>query len=307
MKKPTIFFLTMILVFIQATNPIYAAETMDRPLVDSTLEEKYTLTRSENLRLRQEILRLRNQMCEKKAEKIPVLMYHHILPLQDIYNYNWSNNSSVISVKSFEEQMKYLYDRDFYTATLNELQAYLDGKITLPENTVVITFDDGYLSNAKYAYPIMKKYNFRGTIFMIGNGANKGQAPFDPSCLQSLSIYEAYKYSDVFDYGSHTYDLHKTNKNYKSALVYSDKQTIIDDLQKSRELLNTTYFAYPYGAYNNKTIKYLKETGYEMALTTKKGYATKESSKYELPRFSITPKNMPLAKFMQIVNGNYGL
>lgn len=52
--------------------------------------------------------------------------------------------------------MYYLYENGFHTATLDELQPFLDGEFTLPEKTVVLTFDDGYYSNALYAYPILK-------------------------------------------------------------------------------------------------------------------------------------------------------
>ena len=37
----------------------------------------------------------------------------------------------------------------------------------LPENPIMITFDDGYEDNYQNAYPILKKYGFTGTIFVI--------------------------------------------------------------------------------------------------------------------------------------------
>ncbi|NLW40961.1 MAG: polysaccharide deacetylase family protein [Tissierellia bacterium] len=265
-------------------------------------EEKYRLLKEENLRLRKEILRLRNELSENKAEKIPVLTYHHILKQEDIERYNWTNNTSVLSLEAFEKQMDYLYENGFYTASLDELQAFIDGKISLPEKTVVITFDDGYLSNALYAYPIMKKYNFRGTIFMLGYRVDDVQAPFDPSTTQSISIHEAYRYEDVFDYESHTYALHDIDENGEKLLMSSDKEVILEDLRKSKELLDAKYFAYPYGAYDENTIEYLKEAGYEMAFTIKKGYVSKDSNKYQLPRFSILPRT-PFSRFKRIVNG----
>ncbi|WFA08545.1 polysaccharide deacetylase family protein [Tissierella sp. Yu-01] len=238
------------------------------------------------------------------TERIPVLTYHHILPEEYIDGYNWSNNGAVLSLEVFKEQMDFLYYNGFYTATLNELEAFLGGKIELPEKTVVITFDDGYLSNAIYAYPIMRQYNFRGTIFTIGSEANKEQLTFEPSTLQFISTNEMHKYADVFDFECHTYDLHRINKDQKPMLISSEGKVIIDDLTKNKSLINANYFAYPYGAYNLKTIGYLREAGYKMAFTTKDGYVTKVSNPYRLPRFSVTPNNMPIEKFMNIVLGN---
>lgn len=300
MKK---FGITLVIIFVllaQASNMVYAVDGETH-----NLGEKYDLLKEENIRLRNEILNLKNQLSENDAEKIPILMYHHLLMQEDIDKYNWSQNSSVLSVEAFQEQMDYLYENGFYTATLDELQAFLDGEITLPEKTVVITFDDGYLSNALYAYPIMKKYNFRGTIFMLGYRVDDIQQPFDPSDTQSLSMKEAYKYRDVFDYESHTYELHDMDDNKNPLILSSDEKTIIEDLTKNKELLNAKYFAYPYGKYDENTIKYLEETGHEMAFTISQGYVTRDLNKYELPRFAISPHKMPFSRFMRIVNGRY--
>ena len=265
------------------------------------LEEKYNILKKENLRLRKEILKLHNKSSKTPANKIPVLMYHHLLKQEDIDKYGWEKNNSVLSVETFEKQMDYLYKNGFYTATLDELQDFIDGKIKLPKKTVVITFDDGYYSNAIYAHPIMKKYNFRGTIFMLGYRVEEAQKEFEPQSLQSLSLSESYKYSDVFDYESHTYDLHKLDENKKSLLLVSEKDTIIEDLNKNKEILNAKYFAYPYGAYDNNTIEYLKETGHEMAFTTKNGYVIRHVDKFQLPRFGVSPK-MNINDFIKIVN-----
>jgi peptidoglycan/xylan/chitin deacetylase (PgdA/CDA1 family) len=300
MRKFGIIFLVMIILLGQASMIVYATEEDH-----NNLTEKYDLLKEENIRLREEILKLHNQLSEKHAEKIPVLMYHHLLMEEDIDNYNWSKNSSVLSVEAFKKQMDYLYENGFYTATLDELNAFMDGKITLPEKTVVITFDDGYLSNALYAYPIMKKYNFRGTIFMLGYRVDSPQEPFDPSSTQSLSIGETYKYRDVFSYESHTYNLHDLDKDNKALILSKNEKTILDDLTKNKELLNAKYFAYPYGKYDENTIEYLKSTGYEIAFTIKTGYVTKSLNKYELPRFRISPQKMPFSRFIRVVNGTY--
>ena len=228
MKKLKVIFLISLILLEQTACTAYVGNNI------KNLEERYQLLHEENIRPRKEILKLKNQMSEKKAEKIPVLLYHHILKQEDIDKYNWSKNNSVLSLETFEKQMDYLYENGFYTATLDELQAFLNGEIILPEKTVIITFDDGYLSNALYAYPIMKKYNFRGTIFMIGYGVDDIQESFNPSSIQSLSIHEAYKYEDVFDCESHTYKLHDIDKNGKKLLLSSDKETIINDLTMSK-------------------------------------------------------------------------
>jgi len=87
---------------------------------------------------------------------IPVLMYHHVNELKD---------SFTISPDDFQKQMEYLARKNYQTLFLDELiDSLKEGK---DKRRVALTFDDGYLDNWIYAYPILKKYNLKATIFVI--------------------------------------------------------------------------------------------------------------------------------------------
>ncbi|KNF09292.1 putative xylanase/chitin deacetylase [Gottschalkia purinilytica] len=235
------------------------------------------------------------------ADKIPVLMYHHIMEPNHIKEMKQEQNSSVISNIQFEEQMKFLHDNGFYVATLHELKEFIEGKKELPKKTVVITFDDGYLSNVTYAYPILKKYDFKATIFMIGTYMFGDTAEYDFKKLQFLKLKDLNKYKDVFSFESHTYDLHRLNDNNEGLLIASSKKDVLNDITKNKELLGAKYLAYPFGKRNPSAIKALKETNHEMAFTIENGYVTKDSNKiYELPRFGILP-DTSMEEFKKIV------
>ena len=78
------------------------------------------------------------------------------------------DNNAVIPVEQFREQMLYLHNQGYYTATMEELYGFLKGELELPEKTVVITFDDGYESNYTYAFPILRNMGYKCTIFLHG-------------------------------------------------------------------------------------------------------------------------------------------
>ena len=87
--------------------------------------------------------------------------------------------------KNFEAQMKMLAKGGYTTITPDELLAYKQGKITLPKKSVLITFDDGWRNNYIYAYPILKKYGLKATIFLITSWieeASKQPLAFEPAC-----------------------------------------------------------------------------------------------------------------------------
>lgn len=262
---------------------------------------KNNLLIQENANLRKRLISLKVKLHDGKAENIPVLLYHHIAAKEEIEEYGWENNGSIISTESFKEQMEYLNKNDYHTATLNELELFIDGKLELPKKTVVITFDDGYLSNTEYVYPIMKRYGFKATIFMVGETSTRDEIYLNPGELLHIPATEIYKYEDVFEFGCHTYGLHNTDENGIPLLESLSKDEVIEDLTINMKLFNTKHMAYPYGRYDSNIIGYLQELGYKMAFTVKHGYVAKDASKYELPRVVISP-DTDMSKFEVLVS-----
>ena len=93
---------------------------------------------------------------------IPVLMYHSVG--RKINDWKWS--FLTIPVNIFENQLIWLSKKKYKTCTLTELYEHVKGKKTLPEKTVIFTFDDGYLDNWTYAYPLLERYGFNATVFV---------------------------------------------------------------------------------------------------------------------------------------------
>jgi peptidoglycan/xylan/chitin deacetylase (PgdA/CDA1 family) len=92
---------------------------------------------------------------------IPILMYHSI---SDSRDWGWGHLSC--PVKVFEGHVHALAEAGFHTVSLQEIYAHARYDIALPSNPIALTFDDGYLDNWVFAYPILKRYGFSGTIFV---------------------------------------------------------------------------------------------------------------------------------------------
>ncbi|WP_051331032.1 polysaccharide deacetylase family protein [Aneurinibacillus terranovensis] len=232
-----------------------------------------------------------------KGQGIPILMYHHLLENKD--NKKFIKNATVITPEQFAAEMKLLHDHGYTSVTMSELEQYVDGKIKLPKKSVVLTFDDGYLSNYKYAYPILKKYHYKATIFLITGKVPPKPQHFDPNKLTSISWPEIPAHSDVFNIQAHTHKFHRM-LNGKAYLVAKPPAEVKQDLQACRALTHADYFSYPYGKYNETDIAILKNLGFRMAVTTKPGYVYPGSPKYELPRNTVYPYTT-INQFKQIV------
>ncbi|WP_105615126.1 polysaccharide deacetylase family protein [Vallitalea okinawensis] len=216
-------------------------------------------------------------------EEVVVLLYHHIL--KDEEN-PYENNYSVISYNYFEDHLKYLSENGYTTISLKDLEDFLYNQTPLPKKSVLITFDDGYLSNFTYAFPLLAAYGMQGVVFPITHAVEEKSVVFDPNKRDKLSWGQIGVTDDVFEYGSHTHNLHQLIYGQPAIFAFSDK-TIREDLLTSMELLNTTAVAYPFGAYDEATIDIVKELGYKLGFTTKEGRVTQETDPYEIPRYGM--------------------
>ena len=200
---------------------------------------------------------------------VPILNYHKV---DDFYH------SLSIPPEEFEEQMKYLSEHGFTTITPDQLMAYLNHDRELPENPILITFDDGYLDNFTNAYPIMKKYGFTATIFLVTNKVGHEGNFMTWDQVRTMQ-------KDGFVFGSHTVS--------HAALTKVSREQGMMELTDSRKELEqqlgvkARYFAYPTGAYNRQIEDMVKQAGYKAAFTIRYGQAGTESNPYALERIPI--------------------
>jgi peptidoglycan/xylan/chitin deacetylase (PgdA/CDA1 family) len=172
---------------------------------------------------------------EKKG--IPVLMYHKI----DEYQ----KDMLTMTTEDFEKQLQYLQELQYQSITINELIGFLENKTTLPQNPVLITFDDGYVNNLTLAYPLLKKYQMKATIFLPTAYLGGMSSWYDGGAM--LMTYEQLKLMDtgVIEFGLHS---HK-HPNFKHLSIEQMREEMLTNQQilAQNGITYTPAFAYPYG------------------------------------------------------------
>lgn len=93
---------------------------------------------------------------------VPVIMYHSI----GVVDKNWIWNYLTCPWELFQGHLRLLKRMNFHTISLQQLYDYMKSGVELHPNSILLTFDDGYLDNWVFAYPLLKKYDFKGTIFV---------------------------------------------------------------------------------------------------------------------------------------------
>ena len=202
---------------------------------------------------------------------IPVLNYHQINDLD--------HNLLTINSKQFDRQMQYLADNGYTTITPDELADSLDSGKKLPEKSILITLDDGYKDNYTCAFPILKKYSMKATIFLITDYVNTY-----PKYLNWNEINEM-QTADI-NFESHTLshiDLTKaaTDVDLRKQLVNSRK------VLEWRLHKKINFIAYPGGAYNTHVSEAAREAGYRGAFTVNFGSDRTGMPMYALDRIPI--------------------
>jgi Polysaccharide deacetylase len=107
------------------------------------------------------------------APSIPIVMYHTVgRPLDD-----WLWSDLTISDTLFEKQIRLLKAKGYRSLSLDEVHSIQSDGRAGTERHVALTFDDGYLDNWVFAYPILKREGWRGTVYVNPEFIDPGETP----------------------------------------------------------------------------------------------------------------------------------
>lgn len=241
-----------------------------------------------------------------------VLMYHEIIRTED-FDYTRYQGIKVRQdyhdvlppvlfayLEAFEKQMKYLYDEGYVTLSLKDVIDYYYNNKSLPDKSVLLTFDDMYKSVLLYAYPILKKYGFHAVGFVVRDWLFDEVQGYSANHSVCLSREELEQMKDVFEYANHTKALH-TREDGKGALQTSDKARFLEDIMNCEQFVDTKHaFAYPFGIYTDENIAWLREAGFLLAFTSVEGTNTRETDPYKLHRNGVL-LNYDIEKFIAMM------
>lgn len=196
--------------------------------------------------------------------RVPILYYHSISD-QPVGIRELS-----VTVKDFEAQMRYLAENGYTAITFADLDDF-----TSFEKPVIITLDDGYADNYSNAYPILKKYGFQATIFIISGLIDTAGY---------LTREEMAEMTDIISFQGHTVmheNLTKLSPEKLEAALTVPKETI-------SAITNAPVyvFAYPTGYYND-AVKSAVSEHYAYAVTINQGYYEDGSDKLLILRLYI--------------------
>ena len=186
------------------------------------------------------------------SKQIPILVYHSFGPLTHPESRMQSHYR--VTAGAFDDQMKYLADNHYTPITFATYVNYLTNGGTLPSKPIILTFDDGWKTQYTYALPILQKYHFVGTFFIITGYPTGNYAAY--MTWDQITTLD----HDGMEIASHSIthpNLTKVSPDQAKNEIVTSKKTLEDKLGHT-----VITFAYPEYAHNPAIMLLVKEAGY---------------------------------------------
>lgn len=214
-----------------------------------------------------------------------ILMYHAIARVPE------DPNRICVSPERFEAQMGYLKRRGLRGVSVRELLEA--GGTRRARGLVGLTFDDGYENFLQDALPVLERFGFSATVFMVAGmlgGENRWEFRFDPRPRMQLLTVEGVREVAArgMEVGSHSMTHPKLN--------HLESEALEDEVGGSRQVLSEILgegvdgFSYPYGFIDGASVRAVRRANYAYACAV---VVRVEQSGYDLPRITVAEDRLP--------------
>lgn len=234
------------------------------------------------------------------GRRVPILMYHNIASApRDLSVYR----SLFVSPGAFVRQMGLLHRLGYTGLSISAAMPYLRGE--RQGRVAVITLDDGYADNLQSALPVLQKYGFTATSYVVSGCIGHFNA-WDAERLgirKPLMTVEELRawHAGGMEIGAHT--------RSHPRLTRCDDARLRDEIQGSKADLEdclgaaVTQFCYPYGDVDDRVAAATREAGYVAATATRRGRAVPDSDLWRLPRVQVARHHLLPQFAMRVLTG----
>jgi peptidoglycan/xylan/chitin deacetylase (PgdA/CDA1 family) len=215
--------------------------------------------------------------------KAPILCYHNVAPAPA------TSRLPLLYVSPSQ------FDRQLWTLRSLGLRGISMREATQPtkkgpvRRSVVLTFDDGFVDTLTEAAPLLRRYGFTATCYVVSDavGAHNhwdGAYGTERKTLMTREQLQQWQEAGM-EIGSHSCSHPWLNKLSDDA-AYAE---IADSRANLRRAFNAPvdHFCYPFGGFTRRTAELVRRAGYRSAVTTQRGIACEADDPFRLPRIFV--------------------
>lgn len=208
--------------------------------------------------------------------RVPVIMFHDVIPQRGPGSVYFDD-----TLANFTAQIQFIHDNGLVPITIKQLYDHLSQGAQIPPNAICLTFDDNYLGFYKYAYPILKQFNYPAAMFVHTNYVGDltgGHPKMNWDQLQELVK------GGLVTIGGHT-ESHPLDlsvlTDHQQATEIAGSKTILE-----KHLgVPIDFMAWPNGKFNQTSIDIATKAGYKMVFAMNEGFAEESPNMYSIHRY----------------------
>ena len=220
------------------------------------------------------------------ASRVTVLMYHRVG-----YKANNRENRYCVSPPRFASHMRTLQRRGMRPCTVEDFVRWLEGACTLPEGSIVLTFDDGFLGVYEHAFPILSQMGWPATVFLVSALIGKEDS-WSGRDNPSGGTYPLLGRSEIEEMARADVSFQSHSRSHPDLRQLS-QPALMEELAGARQDLEdllgrpVPYLAYPYGRYDENVIEAVKASGYAAGFSVQPGFNRRDVDHYRIRRLDI--------------------
>lgn len=169
-----------------------------------------------------------------QSASVPAIMYHYVAES--------GSGDYCITPDALENDLRYLNENNYTAISTSDLTNFVYNGVPLPENPILLTFDDGYYNNYAVVWPLLEKYDMKAVLSVIGSYTDTWSKPDAGLSLRyghctwgQLAELAA---SDNWEIASHTYNLHEFDKGRQGCRI-----NVGEDVGEYKQLLKSDLLA----------------------------------------------------------------
>jgi peptidoglycan/xylan/chitin deacetylase (PgdA/CDA1 family) len=214
---------------------------------------------------------------------LPILCYHNVALAPPAARFKLL----YVSPDKFERQLWTLRRLGLRGVSIGEgIERLRKGTV---RGCVALTFDDGYADTLTAAAPLMKRYGFGATCYVV-SGALGTHNRWDAQYLQETKPLMSHQQLDQWlaagmEVGSHS----RSHQRLHELPPDVARDEILESRIELRNMLGVPieHFAYPFGNFTAATIELVRRAGYTSAVTVLPGVARASDDPLQLPRILV--------------------
>ena len=219
---------------------------------------------------------------------VPILIYHAIRPF--IESDTRADRRYIATPQTLDEELAWLKQSDYVTISPDDLVSHITAGTALPPKPIIISFDDDWENQYRYALPLLKKYGFTATFYIWVSAVGR---------KHHMTWEEINELSQAgMQLGCHTYTHPYLTRIKKD-------ETLQRELVGAKRAIEAhtgakiTSLAYPFGQYNARVVAATKAAGFTSARSTWPGVVHSEEGLFSLTGLIRTESEKPLEDTLQ--------